>query len=169
MWSYETPIESVTEIAGYVAFYWNRVDAWYEEDEEIFGHPADPYHRVDVRSSNRSVRVVLGEEVVAESTRAQFLFETGLPTRYYLPEQDVRMDLLVPSETKSVCPYKGNAIYWSARIGSKAFEDVAWSYPKPLPECPKIRGLISFFNERVDEIQVAGEPVPAVETKWSRR
>jgi uncharacterized protein (DUF427 family) len=145
------------------------MDAWLEEDEEIFGHPTDPYHRVDVRFSSRPVRVVLGGQTVAETTQAQFLFETNMPTRYYFPKQDVRIDLLETSESQSVCPYKGNAVYWSARIGDEKHEDVVWSYPNPKPNCPHIEGLMCFFNERVDDIFVDGEPVPKVETKWSRK
>ncbi len=146
------------EIKGYLAFYWNRMDAWYEEEEEIFLHPRDPYKRVDVLKSSRHVRVVLPGEIIAESDRPHLLFETGLPPRYYLPEEDVRMDLLEQSESTSICPYKGKAVYWSARIGDEFFEDLAWSYPDPIVECPKIKGLLAFYPERVEEIVVDGEP-----------
>lgn len=167
-WSYESPLDEVAEIRSYVAFYWDRVDHWYEEDDEIFVHPRDPYHRVDVVFSSRPVRVVLGGETVAETSRARFLFETGLPTRYYIPPEDVQTDLLIPSETRTRCPYKGEAVYWSARIHRRIYEDVAWSYPDPIPECPRIKGYMCFFNEVVDRIFVDGEVVPKVRTKWSR-
>ncbi|MEE9273789.1 MAG: DUF427 domain-containing protein [bacterium] len=147
-------------IKDYLAFYWNRVDAWREEDEEIFGHAHDPYKRIDVLKSERPVRVVLGGETVAETRRARFLFETGMPTRYYIPEEDVRMDLLEPSETGTVCAYKGNAIYWSARIGEKRFEDVVWSYPDPLLDGSPVKGYLCFWNERVDDIFVDGAAIP---------
>lgn len=168
VWSYEHPYPEMAAIGDYLAFYWDKVDAWFEEDDEIFGHPRDPYHRVDVVNSSRPVRVVLGGTTVGESDRARFLFETGFPVRYYLPVDDVRTELFESSQSRSVCPYKGNAVYFSARIGDRFFEDVAWSYPDPVCECPKIKGYISFFTERVDDIYVDGAPVEKVTTKWSR-
>jgi uncharacterized protein (DUF427 family) len=168
MWSYETPYDEVPELAGLAAFYWNRVDHWYEEDEEIFVHPRDPHKRVDTVPSSREVAVVLGGETVAKSTRAMFLFETGLPTRYYIPQSDVRMDLLSPTDTVTRCPYKGVARYWSAEVGGRRYEDIVWSYPDPVPECPKIKGLMCFYNENVDAVTVDGEEIPKPRTKWSR-
>ncbi len=168
VWSYEDPYPQIAVIKDTVSFYWNRVDHWFEEDEEIFVHPRDPYKRLDVCLSHREVRVVLGGEEVARTTNAHFAFETNHQVRYYIPEGDVRMDLMEGSATTSSCPYKGDAVYFSARIGGELFEDVAWSYPEPIAECPKIKGLICFFDERVDDIEVAGVPVPKVETKWSR-
>jgi len=168
VWGYKDPFEECLPIKGTVAFYWNRVDHWYEEDEEIFVHPRDPHKRVDAILSHRPVEVILGGETVAKSTRAHFLFETGLPTRYYIPPEDVRMDVLTPSQTQTRCPYKGIARYWSATVGGREFADIAWGYPDPIPECPKIKGLVSFYNENVDEIRVDGKPVPKVRTKWTR-
>ena len=118
VWSYPEPFDEVAAIKDFVAFYWDRVDHWYEEDDEIFVHPRDPYKRVDVVNSSRPVRVILGGETIAETTRARFLYETRLPTRYYIPPEDVRTDLLVDSGKTSRCPYKGKARYWSATIGS---------------------------------------------------
>ena len=135
------------------------MEAWYEEEEQIFKHPRDPYHRVDVVESSRHIRVEIGGQTVAESRRPRLLFETGLPTRYYLPVEDVRMDLLEATETTSVCPYKGQASYWRL-AGDPAGRDVAWSYQNPIPECPRIKGLISFFNERVDALHVDDELQP---------
>lgn len=166
-WNYPQPIAGAEELAGYIALYWDRMDAWYEEDEEILVHARDPYKRVDVIQSSRHVRVVLAGEVVAESRRARFLFETGLPTRYYLPAEDVRADLLRPSETRTRCPYKGQAIYYSATIDDRVVDDVVWSYPDPVPECPKIRDYLCFFNERVDAIVIDGEEVATPTTPWS--
>ncbi len=168
VWGYPDPYDEVAAIGDFVAFYWDRVDHWYEEDEEIFVHPRDPYKRVDVVSSSRLVRVILGGETVAETRRARFLFETRLPTRYYIPPEDVRMDLLVQSEKVSRCPYKGTARYWSARIGDRVFPDIVWSYPEPIPECAKIKGLLAFFNEHVDAILVDGVEVPRPVTPWSK-
>jgi uncharacterized protein (DUF427 family) len=166
MWGYLDPLPGREDIRGYRAFYWNRVDAWYEEDEEVFKHPRDPYHRVDVLQSSRHVKVEIGGQTVADSRRPRLLFETGLPTRYYLPVEDVRMDLLEPTTTSSVCPYKGTASYWKL-AGDPSARDVAWSYQAPIPECPKIAGLISFFNERVDALYVDDERQEKPATAWS--
>ena len=168
VWGYPDPYNEVAAIADFVAFYWDRVDHWYEEDEEIFVHPRDPYKRVDVIASSRHVQVVLGGEIVADTRRAHFLFETRLPTRYYIPHEDVRTDLLTPSEKTTACPYKGQARYWSAKIGGRMFPDIVWSYPEPIRECPKIKDLLSFFNEQVDEIRVDGTAVPRPVTPWSK-
>ena len=168
VWSYEAPFQETAQIKDYMAVYWDRVDAWYEEDEEVFVHARDPHVRIDILDSSRPVRVVLGGETVAETTRARFLFETGLPTRYYIPAGDARMDLLTPTETRTRCPYKGEAAYWSAEIAGAAFEDVVWSYPAPVHESARIKDYLSFFNERVDEITVDGVPVAKPETKWSK-
>jgi uncharacterized protein (DUF427 family) len=168
VWGYPDPYDEVAAIADFVAFYWDRVDHWYEEDEEIFVHPRDPYKRVDVIASSRHVQVVLGGEIVADTRRAHFLFETRLPTRYYIPPADVRMDLLAPSDKTTACPYKGRARYWSARIGGQEYPDIVWGYPEPIPECPKIKDLLSFFNEQVDEIRVDGKAVPRPVTPWSK-
>jgi len=168
MWGYPDPFEEVAALSDFVAFYWDRVDAWYEEDEEIFVHPRDPYKRIDVLDSSRSVQIVVGGKVVAETRRARFLFETRLPTRYYIPPEDVRMDLLVPSEKVTACPYKGKARYYSVKVDDKLFSDLVWSYPDPIPECPKIKGHLCFFNEHVDEILVDGVSVPRPLTPWSK-
>ncbi|HZY56729.1 MAG TPA: DUF427 domain-containing protein [Rubrobacteraceae bacterium] len=166
VWSYPEPIDSAPPLAGYAAFYWNKMDAWYEEDEEVFVHPRDPYHRVDILDSSRHVRVLVNGEVVAETDRPELLFETGLPTRYYIPPEDVREELLVPSDTNTQCPYKGVASYWAVDAGGELFEDLIWYYPEPLPEAAKISGLLCFFNERVD-LEVDGEKQPRPRTRWS--
>jgi uncharacterized protein (DUF427 family) len=167
VWSYPEPFEDVAAIKDYVAFYWDRVDSWYEEDDEIFVHPRDPYKRVDVLNSSRPVRVIVGGETVVQTRRARFLFETRLPTRYYIPPEDVRMDLMVPSEKITACPYKGNARYYSVKVGNRLFQDIAWSYPDPIAECPKIRAYLAFSNEHVDDILVDGFSVPRPVTPWS--
>jgi uncharacterized protein (DUF427 family) len=167
VWSYQHPLPERADIEGYLAFYWNQMDAWFEEDDEVFVHPRDPYHRVDVLSSSRHVRVEVAGRTLAETRRPWLLFETGLPTRYYLPKADVRMDLLAPTDSETQCPYKGRARYWSARVGDVVEEDIAWSYPFPIPECPKIANLVCFYNERAD-IWVDGELQPKPDTPWSR-
>jgi uncharacterized protein (DUF427 family) len=166
VWAYPDPIASVPELADYVAFYWAKADAWYEEDDEVFKHPRDPYHRVDVLNSSRHVQVRAGGVLVAESRRPRLLFETGLPVRYYLPKLDVRQELLVPSATRSRCPYKGEAVYWSVRAGDELLEDIVWSYPAPIPEAPKIENLLAFYNEKTD-ITVDGVLQERPATKWS--
>ena len=168
VWGYPEPFAEVAAIANYVAFYWDRVDHWFEEDDEIFVHARDPYKRVDVVNSSRRVTVIVGGETVADTTRARFLFETRLPARYYIPPEDVRMDLLVPSEKITACPYKGTARYHSVKIADRIFPDIVWSYPEPIPECPKIKGSLCFFNEHVDEILLDGVALPRPVTPWSK-
>jgi uncharacterized protein (DUF427 family) len=164
-WVYEdSPIEALRQL---VRLDWAAMDAWFEEDEEIYTHPRSPYARIDILSSSRHVRVSLGGTVVADSTQPRLLFETGLPTRYYLPLTDVRMDLLRPSTAISHCPYKGSASYWSVEIGGERYEDVVWTYKTPLPESQKIIGLACFYNERVDLV-VDGVAQERPKTVFSR-
>ena len=164
-WRYLAPKR--TDLRDYVAFYWMKMDAWFEEDDEVFVHPRDPYHRVDVLNSSRHVKVIVGGEVVAETRRPRLLFETGLPTRYYVPKLDVRLDLLTPTNTVTRCPYKGKASYWSVIVNGKEFTDIVWAYPAPIPECPKIENLLCFFDEKVDAVYVDGELQPKPITPWS--
>ncbi len=166
-WAYQQPIPEAVGIKGCMAFYWDKMDAWFEEDEEVYVHARDPYRRVDALRSSRRVKVVVAGETVAESSRPCLLFETGLPTRYYLPKVDVRMDLFVPSETTSRCPYKGLTQYYSVKVGEKLVKDIAWYYPYPVPECPRIENLLCFYNERVDELYVDGERQEKPRTPWS--
>lgn len=156
VWGYQAPLAGAAPIAGYLAFYWERVDAWYEEDEQIFVHPRDPYVRIDVLQSRRAVRALLGGVVLAESRRARFLFETGTRTRYYFPPEDVRRELLEPSAATTRCPYKGLATYWNVRSGDKIFPDLVWSYPEPLAEAGPIKGLLAIYDERMDALEVEG-------------
>ena len=143
----QSPFE---ELRDAIRLQWDSMDAWYEEDEQVFTHPRDPYTRVDILPSSRHVRIEVDGVTIAETEKPTLLFETGLPTRYYVPMTHVRMDLLTPSESVSHCPYKGMAEYWSARVGNDVRRDVAWSYATPLPESQKIAGLISFYPEKVD-------------------
>jgi uncharacterized protein (DUF427 family) len=166
VWSYTDPYPEREDIRDYLAFYWNKVDAWYEEEEQIFQHPRDPYHRVDVLSSSRHVRIVINGETVADTHQPRLLFETTHPTRYYIPQEDVRMDLLTPTDKHTRCPYKGLASYWTAKVGDAELQDIVWGYMDPIPECPKIKGLLSFFNEKVD-VYVDGELQARPKTNWS--
>lgn len=156
------------DLPGHVAFYWKTMEAWFEEDEEVYVHPRDPYHRVDVLHSCRNVRVEVLGVTVAESSRPCLLLETNLPPRWYLPKQDVRLDLLVHSSTTSQCPYKGRASYYSVRSGGQLIHDIAWSYRFPVPECPKIENMICFFDEQVDAVFVDGVRHERPTTAWSR-
>jgi uncharacterized protein (DUF427 family) len=143
----ESPLEELREL---IRFEWDAMDAWFEEDEEVFTHPRNPYTRVDILPSSRHVRVEVDGETIAESTSPRLLFETGLPVRYYLPKTHVRMDLLKHTDTTSHCPYKGEGEWWSVRVGDTLHEDLAWAYPTTLPESQKIAGLIAFYDEKVD-------------------
>ena len=143
----ESPIPELREL---IRLEWNAMDAWFEEDEEVFVHPRDPHTRIDILASSRQVRVEVEGETIADSASPRLLFETGLPPRYYLPKTHVRMDLLERSDTITHCPYKGQAETWSVRAGGRLHEDLAWSYSTPLPESQKIAGLIAFYNEKVD-------------------
>jgi uncharacterized protein (DUF427 family) len=149
------------ELKGHVTFSWETLD-WFEEDEQVFIHARPPQHRVDALRSSRHIEVFINGERVADTIRPLALFETHLPTRWYLPFQDVRTDLLTASETITQCPYKGTARYFS----HPDLPDAAWSYPDPIPENPKIKDLICFFDERVDMI-IDGEPVDRPQTPWS--
>ncbi len=150
------PTMTIDELADHVSVDWAAVDHWFEEDVEVFVHPRDPYKRIDALPSSRHLRVTIDGAVVADSDRPTIVYETMLRPRYYLPVTDVRLDLLVPSETTSGCPYKGFAQYWSAVIDEVEHPDVAWSYRTPLPESERIAGLICFYDERV-EVEVDGE------------
>lgn len=140
----------VEELAGHVAFKWATMDHWFEEDEEVYTHARDPYTRIDIVPSSRRVRVEIDGVTVADTTNAAFLFETSLPTRYYIPKTDVRFDLLTPTDHATACPYKGTARYWSVEIEGNVHADIAWGYDTPLPESQKIGGMVSFYNEKVD-------------------
>jgi len=161
-WYYPDPLpDAPAALKGLIAFYFNRMGRWLEEGEEIFGHPRDPYHRIDARASDRHIRVSLDGELLAETTRAIGLFESNLPARWYLPRDDVQV-ALEPSDTVTVCPYKGTAGYFSA----PGVDDLVWYYAEPLDEAAKVKGLVCFFNERVD-IELDGELQERPASPWS--
>jgi uncharacterized protein (DUF427 family) len=167
-WNYDAPLLEIASLKDHFAFEWDKMDKWMEEDEEIFKHPRDPFKRVDALPSQRHVRVVIDGVTVADSHRPHLLFETNHPVRYYISQDDVRMDLLVPSATTSRCPYKGLASYWSVKLGDRVFDDLVWGYMEPIPECPKIKRLLCFWHERGADIYVDGEMVPAPKTRWAQ-
>lgn len=159
----ESPVE---ELRDYVAFDWSAMDSWFEEDEEVYVHPRDPYTRIDILSSRRHIEVVVDGVKVADSHAPRLLFETGLPVRYYLPKTDVRMDLLETSDLNTSCPYKGTASYYNVVIDGKRHENVVWWYPLATEESQQIAGLVSFYNEKLD-IYVDGELEDRPKTKFS--
>ncbi len=146
-YSWQQPPDSAAGIAGLIAFDWDAFTV-FEEDEEVIVHPRDPYTRIDVLRSSRHVRVMVDDTVVAESTRPRMLLESGLPVRWYLPRDDVRTELLEPSQTTTRCPYKGVAQYWSLRLGERYEEDLVWAYPEPFHDAEAVRGLLCFPQER---------------------
>jgi uncharacterized protein (DUF427 family) len=146
----ESPLEPLNAT---VHIDWTAVDAWYEEDEQVFVHPRNPYVRVDALRSTRSIRVELDGVLLAESNSPVLLFETGLPTRYYLDRTDVKFAHLEPSSTVTQCPYKGiTSGYWSVKVGDQLTPDLAWAYDFPLRAVSAIEGLVAFYNEKVDII-----------------
>ncbi len=108
-------------------------------------------HVVTTHPSDARVEVVVDGVTIAESDRATRLEETGLPTRYYLPREDVRMDLLRPTTFHTTCPFKGEASYWSLDVGGEVLDGVVWSYETPIPGAEAIAGLMSFYPERVEQ------------------
>jgi uncharacterized protein (DUF427 family) len=142
---------------GYVVVAWDAVDTWYEEDEEVLGHPRNPYHRIDSLRATRRLRVVAGGVTIVDTAETLAVFETSLEPRLYVHPRLVRTDLLEPSTTQTYCPYKGTAGYWHARVGDEVFEDVAWSYEDPLPESAPLGGFLSFDPARIS----VSEDLPA--------
>ena len=153
------------DLAGLVILDFAAFDAWYEEDELNVAHPRDPFHRIDVLPSSRQVRLELDGQVLAVSSRPVLLFETMLPTRYYLPRADVTAEL-VPSPTTTWCAYKGQASYFSVSVGGRLVPDIAWSYPDPQHDAARVRDLIAFFDERIDVV-LDGERRARPVTPWS--
>ena len=158
---------SVAGLSGTMRFDWAAVDAWFEEDEQVFVHPRNPYTRVDALRSTRSVRVELDGAVLAESSSPVMVFETGIPTRYYLNRTDVHFEHLVPSETVTACPYKGiTSGYWSVKAGDGLHRDLAWTYDFPTRQLLPIAGLLAFYNEKVD-ILLDGQQLARPKTHFS--
>lgn len=155
--AYAFPIEDVKGVAftlepavdGYVQVPWKSATAWYEEEEEVFGgHPRNPYHRVDCVRARRRLRVEIASVALVDTFETIGVYETSRPASLYVPRSAVQMELLVQSRTFSYCAYKGTAAYWSAVIAGKIYEDVAWSYDEPNPECAPIAGMLSFYADR---------------------
>ena len=159
----DSPVEALRD---HVRFEWDALDTWFEEDEQVYVHPRDPFKRVDVLRSSRHVVIRIDGTVVADSTRPTLLYETSLPTRWYVPKTDARLDLLTPTATTTSCPYKGTAEYYTATVDGTEHEDVAWWYRHPTRESAPIAGLIAFFDERVD-VEVDGQALGRPRTPFS--
>jgi uncharacterized protein (DUF427 family) len=149
VWAYEEPIEQASWLRGYAALAHGRADTWMVENEQHAGHLRDPYHRVDVHQSSRPVRVSVGDDVIAESSRPVLLFETSLPVRAYIPRGDVVAGHMAPSPTTTHCPYKGEATHWHVHAGGSRFPDAAWSYELPIAEAMKIAGHVCIAAEGI--------------------
>ena len=158
------PDEAITRHeGGLVEIGFGYPDEWLEEDEELIGHARDPFKRIDCRRTSRHIRVSIGGEVVADTRRAVALFETNLPTRWYIPRDDVVAELTRNDGRRTTCSYKGHATHWDV-AGAEA---IAWSYELPLNDAVPVRSMIAFYNERTD-IEVDGEPEQRPRTQWSR-
>jgi uncharacterized protein (DUF427 family) len=153
------------DLTGYVSLDFGAF-TWLEEEEEIVGHPHDPFKRIDTLRSSRHVVVALDGTVLADTTRAVSLLETQLPTRWYIPREDVRMELLEASRHRTTCAYKGHASYYSRVGAGEVGRDIAWTYPEPLHEAESIRNLLCFFSERTD-LSLDGVEQDRPVTPWS--
>ncbi len=159
----------IAAIVDTIRFEWAALDAWFEEDEQVFVHPRNPYVRVDALRSSRTVRVELEGVVLAESPAPVMVFETGLPTRYYLDRSAVDFSRLRPSDTVTPCPYKGRtSAYWSVEIGGTIHADLAWSYDFPARQLLPIMGLVAFYDEKVD-VFIDGVEQPRAKTHFFKR
>ncbi|WP_116809793.1 DUF427 domain-containing protein [Steroidobacter cummioxidans] len=163
--TYDEPLPGTETLADHVGFVWRKADEWLEEEETIYQHPRDPYHRVDALPSSRHIRIELGGEVIADTRRPVIVYETGLRPRYYIPRTDVREEFLERTNRHTRCPYKGEASYWSASIGGRTYDNIVWAYPHTFPGVSSIAGLLSFYNENVDAVYVDG--VKEVAQRWN--
>jgi uncharacterized protein (DUF427 family) len=154
------------DLAGYVVLDFAAFDEWWEEDARNIGHPRDPFHRIDVLPSSRTVRLEIDGTELATTRRPVLLFETMLPTRYYLRPEDVAVPL-EPSPTRSTCAYKGHASYYSVTVPGAELRDIAWTYPHPMAEAAAVTGLVAFFDERIDVV-LDGQRRQRPVTPWSR-
>jgi uncharacterized protein (DUF427 family) len=161
--------DAIAGVAGTARFDWNALDAWFEEDEQVFVHPRNPYVRVDALRSHRHVRASLEGTTLAETSSPVLVFETGLPTRYYFDRTDVDFEHLVPTSTQTACPYKGvTSGYWSVCLDGEVrdgMQDLAWAYDFPTRQVQPITGLLAFYNEKID-LDVDGVRLPRARTHF---
>lgn len=165
--SYSQPVQGAAFLEGLIHVDWDEMDEWFCEDEQLFGHPRDPFSRIDTCKTSRHLRISLDGELLAETRRATALYETGLPPRYYIPAEDVRTELLVQSSSRSRCAYKGSASYWSVQVGDRLVEDLVWVYRDPMRDAEDVRDLLCFFSERVG-LEVDGVATERPQTQWAR-
>ena len=152
-WSYH-PKDRRPDLSGYIAFKWRAMDHWYEEEEEVYLHARNPYHRVDTIASSRHVEIFIDGVKVADTERPLLLFETSTRTRYYIPAEDVDSSYLAGNDLHTVCPYKGTASYYDLVVKGETYENAVWYYPEPIPEAPKLRGTVAFWAEKDKRIQI---------------
>ncbi len=152
-WTYKTK-QNRPDFNGYIAISWKAIDHWYEEEEEIYDEPRNPYYRVDTIQSSRHVEVLVDGVKLADTKNAYMVFETYLPTRFYIPEEDVSMDSMTPTEKETVCPYKGFANYYNVKVNGNIYENIVWSYFDPIPEAPKLKNTLAFWTEKDKRIQI---------------
>lgn len=152
-WTYE-PKENRPDFSGYIALSWNAMDHWYEEEEEVFDEPRNPYYRVDTILSSRHVEVFVDGTKIADTNRPYLVFETQLPTRYYIPQEDIHFEYLTPTETQTVCPYKGFASYYNVEVNGSRYANILWTYRDPIAEAPKLKGMLAFWPEKDEHIQI---------------
>jgi uncharacterized protein (DUF427 family) len=145
-WQHTELPDYASELKGRVAFAWRAMEAFYEEDERIVGHAADPYHRVDIRQTSRHLTVRYQDQVIADTRRPLALYESGFAPRWYVPRDDVDLAALAPAEGQTFCPYKGLASYYDIGGAHRA----AWSYEDAWTEVRRVCGLISFEPDKVE-------------------
>jgi uncharacterized protein (DUF427 family) len=159
-WTYDAK-DRRPDFSGTIAFKWKAMDHWYEEEEEIFLHPRNPYHRVDTIASSRRVEVLVDGVKVADTEKPFLLFETSLPTRYYIPEEDVDKSYLAANNLHTICPYKGIASYYDLVVNDETYSYAVWTYPNPIPEAPKLSDTLAFWPEKDKRIQILVDGEPA--------
>jgi uncharacterized protein (DUF427 family) len=161
------PVEEIEALRGYVALQFSKMDRWFEEEEELIGHPRDPYTRIDVRRSARHVHVELAGHPIIDTHRPFLLLETGLQVRYYIPVDDVDWSYCRQTDTETVCPYKGRARYWSVSAGDTEQTDVLWAYPEPLQDSRPVKDAVGLHHEKLD-VWVDGEKLEKEQTYFSK-
>jgi uncharacterized protein (DUF427 family) len=155
-------------LTGFCRFDFDSMDGWLEEDDPIYVHPKDPYKRVDIRSSTRPIRVETDGAVIAESPWAMHLFETGLPTRYYLPRSAVKWEHLKPSDTVTRCPYKGEASYFDVHTPSGVRKDAIWWYKHPVAESLSIAGMVGMARSlRENSLSLTCRSSASITRRWT--
>lgn len=166
-WAYDDPFRECTAIKGHIAFYWDRMDVWFEDCEEVFVHPRDPLTRIDITRARIPLVVQLGDDILAQSDDYRILYETGLIPRFYVQREAVRQDLLIPSDHRTRCPYKGEAHYYHVKSGNTVLENLVWFYPNAIAEVGRIQDLLCFYQERVDAIEIGGTPLNKPNGHWA--